>query len=186
MSFINSSSNILSQIISKFVYICNMDKRFEKYKGIHPGAIVERELKKRSIKQRPFALSINEHPQTFNAIIKGKRGLTTALALKVEKKLKLKEGTLLILQAYYDINQKKKKEISLTPNLSILRRSLFWDTEINNINWINQYKAVILRVFERGNDAEKKEITRFYGKTKIRQAMNSLKTKPYSLQYNQQ
>jgi plasmid maintenance system antidote protein VapI len=44
-----------------------MIKRFEKYKGIHPGIILERELKKRAIKQRPFALSLDEHPQTFNA-----------------------------------------------------------------------------------------------------------------------
>lgn len=35
----------------------------EKYKGIHPGVVLDRELKKRSIKQRPFALSINEHPK---------------------------------------------------------------------------------------------------------------------------
>ncbi len=40
---------------------------YYKYKGIHPGIILDRELKKRSLKQRPFALSINEHPQTFNA-----------------------------------------------------------------------------------------------------------------------
>ena len=41
----------------------------EKYKGIHPGVVLDRELKKRAIKQRPFALSIGEHPQIFNAII---------------------------------------------------------------------------------------------------------------------
>ena len=60
-----------------------------KYKGIHPGIVLNRELKKRSIKQRPFAMAINEHPQTLNAITKGKRNLNTALALKIEKKLGL-------------------------------------------------------------------------------------------------
>ena len=75
-------------------------KRFEKYKGIHPGIVLDRELKKRSIRQRPFALSLNEHPQTFNAITKGKRGISTPLALKIEQELGLEEGTLVILQAY--------------------------------------------------------------------------------------
>ena len=28
-----------------------------KYKGIHPGIILERELEKRSLKKRPFALT---------------------------------------------------------------------------------------------------------------------------------
>lgn len=36
-----------------------------------------------------------------------------------------------------------------TPNLSLLRKSLFWDTDINKIDWKKQYKAVIQRVFER-------------------------------------
>src|SRR5690606_41359530 len=82
-----------------------MIKQYEKYKGIHPGVILDRELKKRSIKQRPFALSLDEHPQTFNAITKGKRGISTALALKIERELGLEEGTLVILQAYYDITK---------------------------------------------------------------------------------
>ena len=62
--------------VNIFAYICIMIKQYEKYKGIHPGIILDRELKKRSIKQRPFALSLDEHPQTFNAITKGKRGIS--------------------------------------------------------------------------------------------------------------
>ena len=55
-----------------------------KYKGIHPGIILEPLLKKKGISQRPFALSIGEHPQTINAITKGRRKLYIALALKIE------------------------------------------------------------------------------------------------------
>lgn len=69
-----------------------MNIYIEKYKGIHPGIILEREFKKRGLQQRPFALSIGEHPQTLNAITKGKRKLNTALALKIEEKLGLEEG----------------------------------------------------------------------------------------------
>jgi len=70
----------------------------EKYKGIHPGVVLARELKRRAIKQRPFALAIGEYPQTFNSIIKGKRSMNTGLALKIENELGLEEGTLPLLQ----------------------------------------------------------------------------------------
>ena len=115
----------MNKNISKNVYIYTMIRQFEKYKGIHPGIVLDRELKKRSIKQRPFALSLEEHPQTCNAITKGKRGISIALALKIERQLGLEEGTLVILQAYYDIEKIKEKEIRSTPELHILSKGLF-------------------------------------------------------------
>jgi plasmid maintenance system antidote protein VapI len=152
-----------------------------KYKGIHPGIVLERELKKRSLKQRPFAIAINEHPQTLNAITKGKRSLNTALALKIEEKMGLEEGILAILQTYYDIRIEKEKQQTETPNLALLRNSLFWDTAIEHIDWKKQYKAVIKRIFERGNETEKSEIIRFYGKQKVDDVFNSISRKPYTL-----
>lgn len=157
-----------------------MKNYIEKYKGIHPGIILERELKKRALHQRPFALSIDEHPQTLNAITKGKRKLNTPLALKIEEKLDLEEGTLALLQTYFDIKEEKSKIKQTTPNLAILRKSLFWDTESNKIDWSKQYKAVIQRVFERGNEIEREEIIRFYGKEKIKKALNQ-KNPPYTI-----
>src|SRR5262249_44912195 len=101
----------------------------EKYKGIHPGKVLEQELKKRNIGQRPFALSIEEHPQSLNAILKGKRGMNTGLSIKIEKKLALEEGTLMTLQVFYDIKvEKQKQDGSEHPSFSIIRRILFWDT----------------------------------------------------------
>jgi len=144
-----------------------VERQFEKYKGIHPGLVLERELKRRSLKQRPFALSIAEHPQTFNAIIKGRRGISTALALKIEKALGLKEGTMAFLQTYYDIRKEKEKQQGETPDMSVLRKSLFWDTDISRLDWHRYHKAVIQRVFERGNEQEKDEIIRFYGHPKV-------------------
>ena len=157
--------------------------RFKKYKGIHPGFIIKRELEKRSLKQRPFALSIGEHPQTFNAITKGKRAIPTSFALKIEEALGLKEGTVVLLQAYYDIEKEKKKNKPM-PDLSLLRGSLFWDTDVETIDWVKQYRQVIQRVFERGTVIEKDEITRFYGENKIQKVLESpLATTPMDLQH---
>lgn len=52
----------------------------------------------------------------------------------------------------------------ITPKL---RPILFWDTKPESIDWQKQRKAIIQRVFERGNEQEKGEITRFYGKNEV-------------------
>ncbi len=170
--------------VNIFVYICVVNSYLKKYKGIHPGFILEREFKKRSLHKRPFALSIGEHPQTLNAITKGKRNLNTPLALKIEAKLGLEEGTLAILQTYFDINEEKRKKIDSTPNLALIRKSLFWDTDITLIDWEKHYKAVIRRIFERGNEIEKQELLHFYGSDKIKTALNVSVGKPYTIYKN--
>lgn len=153
----------------------------EKYRGIHPGIVLNRELKKRDIKQRPFALSIGEHPQTFNAIIKGRRNLPISLALKIENKLNLNEGDFVLLQTYFDIKQEKEKLQKNIPNISTIRKILFWDTDFEKLDWTKNYKAIIKRIFERGNEEEKQEIIHFYGNEKITEALNSASTLPITL-----
>lgn len=151
-----------------------MEPILEKFKGIHPGLILERELSKRKIKKGPFALSLQEYPQTLNELTKGRRGLTPALSLKIDNALGLEEGTMLLLQAYYEIKmQKQKNDAFLLPDLSVLRKALFWDTNINKIDWQQNYKAVIKRVFERGNEDEKSEIIKFYGEEKVKSTIGT-------------
>jgi addiction module HigA family antidote len=132
-------------------------------KGIHPGKIIERELKKRNINKRQFALSVGEHPQTLGSIIKGNRKMNVDLSLKIEEKLELEEGFLMTLQVFYDIKE-AKKDSNYKPDLSKLRKVTFWDTTFDRIDWKQNKVAVIKRVFSRGTEVEQEEITRFYGK----------------------
>ena len=142
-----------------------MDSRLSIIKGIHPGLLVSRELDKRKIGKSKFAMSLGEYPQTFSAITLGKRNMNTKLALKLEKIFGFEEGFLMVLQAYYEIKREKQKEnISRHPDFTKLRPVLFWDTDMKKIDWDIQKRAVIERVFERGNKEEKKEIVRFYGR----------------------
>jgi addiction module HigA family antidote len=144
-----------------------MNSNINILKGIHPGLVIERELKKRKLRKNSFALKLQEYPQTLTAITKGRRGITTSLALKIEKELGFDEGFLMMLQVYFDIEVEKKKQIQNTPNLKLIRPVLFWDTKFENIDWIKQKKVVIKRVFERGNEVEKKEIKRYYGEATV-------------------
>jgi antitoxin HigA-1 len=147
-----------------------VNQELEILRGIHPGIILDRKLKEKKLSKGRFALLLNEYPQTLGAITKGKRNMNTALALKIEQALNITEGFFMTLQIFYEIKQEKHKLLEKShPDLSKLRRGLFWDTEIDKIDWHRQRRSVIQRVFERGNKEEKAEITRFYGDPEIKQ-----------------
>lgn len=149
-----------------------MIQYFDIIKGIHPGLILDRELKRRKIKKNHFAAQVDEHNQTIVAITKARRSMNTSLALKAEKLLGMEEGTLMVLQVYHDIAVKKSRMQKNKPDLKKIRRVVFWDTNIETIDWEKYKKSVIKRIFEKGNEVEKEEITRFYGISTINAVMN--------------
>ncbi|MWB95220.1 plasmid maintenance system antidote protein [Flavobacterium sp. GA093] len=143
-----------------------MKTKLEILKGVHPGKIIERELQKRNISKRQFALSIDEYPQTLGSIIKGNRNMNVDLSLKIEEKLGFEEGFLMTLQVFYEIKQSKKDD-NYKPDLSKLNKITFWDTTFDKIDWKLMKIAIIRRVLAYGNTSEIEEITRFYGKTEV-------------------
>lgn len=140
-----------------------MISKIDILKGVHPGKIIERDMKKMHISQRNLSLRSNVPYQTINNVIAGTRGISTDMALKIEKSLGYEEGFLSVLQIYYDIDTYKtkllKEQNREKPNI---RKSLFWDADFEKINWVKYRKAVVKRILERGNEDEKKEIARFY------------------------
>ena len=141
-------------------------------KGLHPGIVLERELKKRKLSKGRFALSINEFPQTMSAVTAGKRSMNTPLALRIENSLSIEEGYFMTLQIFFEIREEKERlNKDHHPDFSRLRKILFWDTSIDKINWEQQKTAIIKRVFERGNDDEQDEILQFYGKKTVELAL---------------
>ena len=143
-----------------------MKTTLEIVKGVHPGKMIERELLKKNISKRQFALSIGEYPQTLGTIIKGKRNMNTALSLKIEEKLDFEEGFLMTLQVFYDIKQ-SKKDPNYKPDLSKLNKITFWDTTFEKIDWRLMKISIIKRILEYGNQTELDEIIRFYGKNEV-------------------
>jgi addiction module HigA family antidote len=140
-----------------------MIDRINILKGIHPGKIIERDLNKNHMTQRVLAEIVRVPYQTINAIISGRRNITLETALNIERILGYDEGFLLILQDFHNIStykeKKSKENYNHAPNI---RKSLFWDSDFNKIDWERYKKAVITRIWERGNQSEKEEIIRFY------------------------
>ncbi len=167
----------LSVFVITFVLILQtMLPEINKVKGIHPGAILSRELKQRGLESKQFALSLGEFPQTINAISKGRRGVNPALSIKLGHALDTDEDYFMLLQAYYEVDKERKRlsDNQAKPDLSKIKTILFWDTDINTIDWQRQRKAVIRRIFERGNDIEIKEIISFYGEEVIKEELQTI------------
>ena len=136
----------------------------ENIKGMHPGALIKHELIKMKMSQRQFAAKIGEHWQILNAVINQKRGISLATALKIKREFGYDEGFLLIMQVYYDIEKDKQKDIGKSlSGIPDVRRIHFWDTDFDKIDWAASRESVITRILERGSDAEKAEIARYYG-----------------------
>lgn len=108
-----------------------MDSRINIIKGVHPGKLIERELKKKNITQLLLATKTGITYQTINAIIAGRRNLTTEQALKIESVLGYEEEFLFILQSFHGIEQYKNTEFAqLYPKAPKNKKNLFWDQYI--------------------------------------------------------
>ena len=151
-----------------------MKTKLDILKGVHPGKIIERELQKRNISKRQFALSIDEYPQTLGSIIKGKRNMNVDLSLKIEDKLGFEEGFLMTLQVFYDIKL-SKKDLNYKPDLSKFRKGIFWDTTYEKIDWRLMKKSIIKRIFSYGNELEQEEIRNFYGSREVDKILSIVK-----------
>jgi addiction module HigA family antidote len=155
-----------------------MIQSLTKFNGIHPGAVLKRELKKRGIKPIDLASEIGEHKQTISAILNERRGINANLSVKLAQFFSIDPSFFMHLQAAYEVQQilRRQQLTNQTPNLSIIRKILFWDTNFDKIDWISKKTAVIKRVFERGNEAEIQEIIRFYGKETVEKTIRKIDT----------
>ena len=132
------------------------------YKGIAPGKIIAACLQDANMTQRDLAENIGEHYQTLNAIIKGKRMISIPLSLKLDDALHFEQGFFAIIQTYYLLRQEKqiKAKSQTHPNI---RKVVFWDIDMNTLDWVLHKDFIINRVRERGNAEEINSVSEYYG-----------------------
>lgn len=75
----------------------------------HPGEVLEMELEAREIKKSVFAMGIQMYPSHFSDILKGRRGVTAPIALKLEKALEIEASFWLRMQLDYDLATERSK-----------------------------------------------------------------------------
>jgi addiction module HigA family antidote len=153
--------------------IITMLPELARIKGIHPGAILKRELIKRGMKPIQLAETLHEHKQTISAILNERRGINTKLSIQLGQFFEIELDYFLQIQASYDVMHEMQKQNvqQEKPDFNRIRRVLFWDTELDKVDWKQHKIAVIKRVFERGNTDDIDEIVRFYGAETIQKVL---------------
>ncbi len=75
----------------------------------HPGKVIEMELEARELKKSSFAMDLRMYPSHFSDILKGRRGISAAIALKLEKALGIDAAFWLRMQMDYDLAIERQK-----------------------------------------------------------------------------
>jgi addiction module HigA family antidote len=76
---------------------------------LHPGEVLEEELEARGLKKSVFAMDLKIYPSHFSNILKGKRDINAAIALKLEKALDIGAEFWVRLQAEYDLKLERQR-----------------------------------------------------------------------------
>ncbi len=86
--------------------------------AVHPGEVLQAELKEKKIKQKDFARSIGMQPSHLSALIHGVRSVTPAIAAKLEKGLGIPASLWNNLQTKYvaDCIRLKEKRVEAAGN----------------------------------------------------------------------
>lgn len=148
----------------------------KRIKGIHPGAILKRELKKRNIKAITLANAINEHAQTINAITKERRKINPKLSYKLGNYFNINHDYFMLIQASFEVSSFKKSALESTnPLKGKFRISIFWDTRIELIDFEKNKRSVIQRILERGNQKEIKNLIKIYSLDTIKNEIKKIK-----------
>ncbi len=169
--------NELNYPINKFVYFfvtlfklhtsISMLPEYNKVKGVHPGAILKRELIKRKLKAIDLAKAIDEYPQTINAITKEKRGINAKLSIKLGSYFNIEKDYFRLLQAGFEVEIAAQESIE-NPFIGKIRSAVFWDTDIRKIDLKKHKRSIIQRILERGNKNEISELIKVYSLSTIK------------------
>lgn len=95
--------------MSVFKVIGQNGKELRSLVLLHPGEVLKEELEARDIKKSVFAMDLKIYPSHFSNILKGKRDINAAIALKLEKALDISAEFWVQLQAEYDLKLERQR-----------------------------------------------------------------------------
>lgn len=153
-----------------------MYEDYANFKETPAGAVLEHIMKKTGVSQNALAQKAGIVPQGIDDLINGRRRFTPEISTRLEKIWGIDcPGLFCVVQTNYDVFlRQNEEELKITPELSKFHRSRFWDTKMELVNWVRDYKWVIKRIFEFGNEEEMSEIIHFYGKEKVKQVLDNI------------
>lgn len=78
--------------------------------SLHPGEVLQDELEARGIKKTVFAEQMGMKPGHFSELLHGKRHVSAATAIKLEKLLGISAEYWMRVQVYHDLFMERNKE----------------------------------------------------------------------------
>lgn len=86
--------------------------------AVHPGGILQEELKERKISQKEFAASIGMQAPHLSALIHGVRNITADIAQRLERGLGIPAYIWLNLQSQYNLDKKRNETKARTKGIT--------------------------------------------------------------------
>lgn len=114
----------------------------------HPGNILKKELKARGIKQKDFANTIGMPAPNLSELIKGKRNITEAIAIKLEEALGIPFQNWMNLQNRYHYVVKCREELDATESKALAEEQSL-GSRLNLTALYNFYGIVCHRTADR-------------------------------------
>jgi antitoxin HigA-1 len=97
--------------MSNYKVLNSRSKEIQTDISLHPGDILLDELEARKFKKAQFAEQLGMKPGHFSELLHGKRHVSAATALKLEKLLNIPAEYWLRVQVYYDLFIERHKEM---------------------------------------------------------------------------
>lgn len=79
-------------------------------KAFHPGVYLEEEIEERELLKKDLAQQLGILPTNLSEILKGKRNISTRLAVRLEKVLEISAEYWLNLQMAWDLQNAREEE----------------------------------------------------------------------------
>lgn len=99
--------------------------RITGFRAVHPGEVLNEELKERGIKQKDFAARIGIQPSHLNELLKGKRSFSVPIAMALEKELGIPYDSWMRMQYGYEHDCLVIAQREVEQQQSTRRESLF-------------------------------------------------------------
>ena len=133
-----------------------MYEQYLQLSNIPCGAVLNRIMTKEGISQSQLAERSGIVRQRICDYLANRRRITVEASLNLEKALRIGiEGFFYRIQANHDIYTcVKEQAMNNRPNLKYYRKAVFWDTDIEKLDWEKNRQWIIRRVFEYGGEEE--------------------------------
>ena len=153
-----------------------MYEQYLQLSNIPCGAVLNRIMTKEGISQSQLAERSGIVRQRICDYLTNRRRITVEASLNLEKALRIGiEGFFYRIQANHDVYTcVKEQAMNNRPNLRHYRKAIFWDTDIETLDWDKNRQWITRKVFEYGGEEEILETIRFYGKDVIKEVLSGI------------